>query len=165
MKYLKLFEGREFTRKVKYEYLSKEDENRLEEFVEKFIIDKDKIEKIEELELFDFVEDSFNYLEIWTSILASQFYESYNIYYAVDEFCRNNDIDGGTPAIRNSLSKIVNKMYKKFGIKDKLDNGLIKIFEDQPKKYKTRFELYEDKLNSVVKSACDWMLSFQSYNL
>lgn len=179
MKYLKTFEVRDITRirKVKYQYLSKEDENKLEKFVEKFIIDKNKISLIDELVLDNFVDDSFYYNEIWNSILVAgrlskkvmgllnQYQSNSNIYYEVDEFCRDNNIKGSAPAIRNSLSRIVDKMYKKFDIKDKLDKVLIKILEKQPQKYKSRFELYEDELNNIVKDACKWMLVFQNYNL
>lgn len=171
MKYIKLFENRfsdseklksglreKFKRVINYKYLEPEERDKVLELTISFMNDKKIIENINELTYQDFCDDYFNYLEVWTDSFSKRDY--INIYQFIDTFHL-----GSTPAVRNTLTDILEELYVANNIEDKLDQQAIKVLEKEPKKYKKRFELDGDYFTSVVTNACKWMLDFKKYNL
>ena len=124
MKHLKTYEGRElnkYERKVIYKHLNKQDSLKLEEHIEKYVLDNNIIGKISKLKLKDYTSNSLDYDSLWESdIISSGMYdEPTNIYRVCDEFCFNNcEVVGrtNTPAVRNTLSDISKKLYKKYNL-------------------------------------------------
>jgi hypothetical protein len=181
MKYLKSFEN---ARKEGYEYQDRDHyhrasdpkkhlhpkiENKVEQFVRDFII-KTGLEKIENLKFHNFENHQMSYFCVWMDeVLASQYYGPLNIYYEVDSFCRQERMDlnksYSMPALRNSLSKIIGKMYKEFDVRNKLDKVLIDILQKKPDIYSYIYDNYKSELNNTVKKACEWMLDYRKYNL
>jgi len=166
MKYLKLFEDR------KYQYLNKEHSDKLEKFVREFVDKIDINAEIDKLTLRDFKDSEFVYYEIFSDILAQ-----HKIYSLVDVFildCTINSkllnkipiqIKPTTPAVRNSLFDIVDKIYKEIDIKSKINKKLIDLLEKKPENYDNFYEHYGTYLKKNVKDACNWMLSYKKYNL
>ena len=157
MKYIKLFENR-FEREVKYEYLEPEDREKVLELVIGFMDDKKIIENINELTYSDFQKVEFDYKEVWGDLFSNS---NFNLYQFINSF----HIKASAPAISNSLFDMLDELYEANDVEDKLDQQLIKVLEEEPKKYKKIFSWHGDKFNSVVINACSWMLDFKKYNL
>lgn len=157
MKYLKLFENRQ----IKYQYLNKQDTLILKDFIDDYL-DKLELDKsIKKLKISSY-EFEFNYLEIWFDLIIRGQYNESNLYKLVDNLFRPKNYS--SPAIRNSLEKILDFKYKSLDIENKLNNRLIEIFESNPKKYRKK---YADNpfINDTVKDACQWILDSKKYNL
>lgn len=160
MKYLKFFENRE----IKYQYLNKQDTLILKDFIDDYI-DKLELDKsIRKLKLDDYGTD-FDYNEVWDELVIRGSYNDINggnLYKLVDNIFRTKDCS--TPAIRNSMSKILDFKYKSLGIEDKLNKRLIKIFEKNPDVYRKDY-VDDFYINDTVKDACQWILDSKKYNL
>lgn len=169
MKYISKFNEGRYTRKLKFEYLAPEDSEKIKEFVEKYLEELNILDKVKELSFKDFQNVDFNYKKLFENIIAPTHYGFENIYYAVDTFCRQQKFNYSTPALRNSLYDIIDKIYLKFNstikLKNKLDERLIQILEEDPAEYQEIFNLYGDDLNGIVKKKCSWMLDYKKYNL
>lgn len=161
MKHLILFE--------KYKYLSKDDSDKIEKIAIDFINNINIIERINNLKIFDFEKNSFNYFEIFTSLLSIsksglEIYSEGNIYYFIDTFCKNNNMNFSTPSLRNSLNKILLKIFKN-RYKIKFDKRLIELFEKYQKEYIYMYKIHHQDINDVVKKSCEWILKSEKYNL
>ena len=173
MKHLKTFEGRKplpLTRKADYKFLSEEDAEKIEKIARDFIEKQDIPKRISELKLTIFVSVEFDYYEVFLYLLTSRDQHLYgpdNIYYVIDTYrtSKYDMTDVSTSAVRNTLSKVLKKLYLEFNIKALLDKKLIEILEKNPDKYKDRFDIYEDELSKSVKDTCKWMLDYRKYNL
>lgn len=159
MKHIKQYEQN-------YKYLNQEDTEKVKTFVEKFYVDSDFMSEIKNLKWVDFVKDDFNSKDIFEKITSSKYYTNGNLYYDVDNYCRDKGITG-VVSLRNSLFDIHKEIYNKYqpDFENSLDDRLIKILEKNPKKYKKRFNIYDDKFSDKVKDACQWMLDYRTYNL
>ena len=157
MKYLKLFEERE----IEHQYLEDDALFKLKDFVDDFIEKLDIDNQIDNLKLSNFTHD-FDYGSIWDELVVKGNYNTdTNIYRQVDELFRK--AFHPTPAVRNSLSKLLDRKYNALGIEDKLDKKLIDLFEKNPQKYKKVADnIY---ISGDVKDACEWILSSDKYNL
>jgi hypothetical protein len=166
MKYLKTFEDR-FERNIVYEYVSEENRVKIENFVRGFMNKDEFFKKVNRVNKNHFENDSYDYKDLFYTILAANKYSHTNIYWEVDRFCRDNDIHENTPAIKNTLSNILSDIYKEYysEYKQKLDDKLVAILEKDPIGYKNTYRFLEDKLNSDVKKRCEWMLITDKYNL
>lgn len=170
MKYLKLFEARTYTRKVKYQYLDDEDTLILKDYIDNYI-DKLEIDKsIKKMKLDDFGYD-FNYDEIWDDLVIKGQYNDINggnLYKLVDNLIRYKSPIGdqkySAPAIRNSMSKMLDFKYKALDIENKLNKRLIKIFEKIPDKYKEDYA-NDERIDDDVKDALRYIVDSDKYNL
>lgn len=163
MKYLKTFENRT----KKYKYLNSKDTENIKDVIDTFIVNKNLPEIIENITLNDFQDEDFLYKDIFETLLIDKIYNKNNIYYVVDTFCRENNINN-IPAIRNSVSNIIDDLYKnkyKKILTPIFDKKLIELLKNNPEEYEEIFEIYEDNLSDVVKSECEWMLKYKNYNL
>jgi hypothetical protein len=176
MKYLKTFESGELDRFIKSKYLSKEDSSKLEGFVRKYISNLDIFNKIKKLKLIDFEEYDFNFDAIYDKLInaivdynPNTFKKTDgNLYYHVDKFVLNNISNYNSLKIRNTLFIILDKIYTenvKNGIKTKLEDKLIKLFEKNPEKYRELSSYDIENLPLNVQTACEWILSIEKYNL
>lgn len=170
MKYIKQFEGKgRYSKKIKFEYLSPDDEKKIEDFVKSYLDELNILDKVNKLSYNDFDSVDFNYKDVFDNMIAPTHYGFENIYYAVDTFCRHFNLNYSTPALRNSLFNIIDKAYKELNstikLKNKLDERLIKILEEDPEDYKEIYSSEYKKLSGAVKKACAWMLNYQKYNL
>lgn len=167
MKYISNFES--YTRKrefdYEYEYLNKEDSEKLENFLRNYINIKNIIKRIKNLNLDEFDNNEFNYQDIFDDLLSSGEYSSSveNIYRAVDNFISNNNITTKVPAVRNSLFDIIKKIYNENidKLKDVFDKRLVKLFD----KHRDDYENNREYLNDEVKKECDWIIDSKKYNL
>ena len=155
MKYLKLFEERD----MNYKYLNDEQTILVDGLVKGFIKDNKIIENIKKLKLDDFMNDHFDYPEIWIRgiyDLLAKLPEMSKINYNIYQFIsiKLNKMNLSNPAISNTLSDILDKLYIEYNIKDKFDEILIKIFDKNPKKYKKIFNEFEYELSDEVKTNC-----------
>jgi len=172
MKHLKTFENRE----IKYKYLSKEDALKIEVFVSKYISDLDIFNKIKKLKLSDFEEDDFDFDDMWATLINTKgdynpntFKKSVgNLYYNVDKYALSDMSGYNMLELRNSLFKILDKIYGEYvknGIKTKIEERLIKLFEKKPEYYVELSRYDRESLPSNVQKACEWILSGEKYNL
>jgi hypothetical protein len=173
MKYLKKFEIDSFNsrgrfadtyhwkdRDNKYRYLDEEKHHKLEKFVEDFIINKNYTKLINKLSIDDFQEVEFSYRYIWRELLFfkdKKYYEEEQFYYEVDKFCNRRNI-GDTVEIRNSLFVIMNKLFDKYNIEEKLDKRLILILKKKPKLYIKIYYDFEGDLSKKVKDTLQWII-------
>ena len=106
MKHLKRFEYDP----QKFKYLNPEYTKMIEIFIRDFINKQNVTDKIKKMRLDDFVEDNFDYKEIFDNFITSSTYGSENnLYYAVDMFCHTNNIVGSTVENRNTVFDIIDK--------------------------------------------------------
>ena len=176
MKYLKTFE--------KYAYLTKEDSDKVEVIMRKFIDELNILDKIINLNFKDYVNKGFDYFEIFDGFLSSpsgnriaDYMYTYdekekNIYYVVDSYLRDNPNtleNKSTPALRNSMSQIIIKLYKEYSkqykLKQAFDKTLIKLLEKNPEKYKKIYDEYSLYMPYIVIKKCQWMLNYKKYNI
>ena len=167
MKHLKTFEN---TLKASStsENLNRKDSIKVNIVAKEFIERKNIPAKIEKLKLQDFLDNCFDYRDIFETFIwsgkvagALGLYDPESIYYVIDNFCEKENILISQYIIDN----IVNKLYKEYKIASQLDNKLIKIFEKNPTKYKKCFRGYKLYISNVVKNACEWMIAGEKYNL
>lgn len=166
MKFLKTFEDRKhvnYERDIKYKYLNEEDNIKIKEFINNFFDKLNIFELIKKLKYTYFVDNDFNYHNIFDSLLT--FVSNINI--EVDLYCRKNNIHADTSSLRNSMYNIINNFYNsiKKDFKNKLDEQLIKELQDKPEKYKTRYQQYGDKFSKKVKNECEYILTAKNFNL
>lgn len=164
MKFIKKFENRH-ERKTKYKYLDKEDNEKIKNFIINFIDSIDIDNKIDKLTYENFNEATFDYADVFEYMLTTNFYTKNNIFYEVDTYCKNNNINVNVIKLRNCMFDILSDIKKTLKIDSKLDKKLINILEQKPQKYKNIFNLIGDYLNSNVKDACKWMLDYRKYNI
>lgn len=141
-----------------YSYVEKDDFLKIKKLIEPVIIKK--ISEINNLNINDFIKNSFINYDIWEDIIIDKRYVN-NIYGLVD---RNiNKKNYTTPEIRNSIFKILNEIYKEYNIKRKLDNKLIKIISNDPVKYGYILKNYN--INKYVYKSLEWIIKTNNYNL
>ena len=163
MKYLKTFE--------RYDYLTKDDSDKIELIIRKFIDELNILDKISKLKFIDYVEKKFDYFELFDNFLTGNIYGE-NIYYVVDSYLRNNSNtleNKLTPALRNTMGQLTLKLYKEYSNKYKLkqifDKKLIQLLEKDPEKYKKRYDEFSLDMPYIVVKKCQWMLNTKKYNL
>ena len=154
-----------YKREVKYAYLNEKYTASFDVFVRNFIKNIDISKKINQLKLDIFIERNFDYKEIWSDFLTGGIYQQGNIYYEIDTFCRDNNINESVPANRNTLSNILETIYHELMLEEKFNNKLVKILERNPLAFKDFWNVYEDELNTNVKLRCQWMLVPFEFNL
>ena len=166
MKYLKTFEmDSSMRRKPAYKFLSTENAEKIEVVIRAFIEEQNITDRISRLKLEDYIAHSFDYKEIFQSFVSGKGYSFGNIYYVIDTFCDDEGMIVKKPELRNSMEKLINKIFKELKIKNLLDKKLIKIFESKPLKYSSRFDIYEEELSDVVKKECKYILDAEKYNM
>jgi hypothetical protein len=145
--------------KTNYKYLNDEQTIIVDGFVRDFIKENKIIEKIKKLKIDDFIDNDFNYLENWNDLLVKS---NYNIYRSVYSKLTEYNLN---PAISNTLSDIINKLYIEYKIKNKFDEIVIKLLDKSPKKYKKIFNEFEDELSDEVKTHFSYIYAAEKYNL
>jgi len=72
-------------------------------------------------------------------------------YYNMNDYLKtlHNDF-GGTPAIHNTLDKIVLELYKEYKIEDKLVDRFIRILKEDSKKFLERMKDYEKYFSTIL---------------
>ena len=152
-------------------FLNENDEKILEEFLLKYIDDKNVLVKVKKINFKDIAEQYYFVYENIFDDMLSDFknnYESGTLYYDTDNFIRNIDIKYNTSlSIRNSMEKIIDKYWLK--VKKEfskiLDNKLIKYFNKHHEDYKYYVLMYTDNISDYVKSECQWIIDHEKYNL
>lgn len=173
MKYLKTFEDR-LDRNRNLKFLSREDEIKLKVFVLEYIEDLKILNKIKKLKLSDYEDYNFDYDEIFDYLIncrGTYNPDSFkktggNLYYHVDKFNLDNKFNWSNFELRNSLFNILEKIYKEYdknGLKNALDDRLIKLFEKNPEYY--RDEVDREELSLNVQKACEYMIAGDKYNI
>ena len=167
MKHLKLFQEsgeskfEDFTRKYdEYQNIKKEDVDKLELFIKKYVDELNIVDKIKKLKLDDFDKVDFSYYEIFSHIITGDSYNIKNIYYHIDMFIRDIHMNYSTPAIRNSIYDITYELSNEY--KTYFDKRLISLFEKNHKEYKS---VDLDLINKEVKDACQYILDSEKYNI
>ena len=171
MKYILTFEqAAKYGRPVKYTTLSKEQEDEIEVVIRQFIDSQDIFGRIEKLEYDDFYLANFNYKQFFNDFITSKIYQPKgNVYFAVDKYLKDKKESLPTPALRNSMHSIINKIYTEFltktDWKNRIDRRLIEEIEKNPGQYEEILKEFKDKINPDVKDACDWILNSLKFNL
>jgi hypothetical protein len=118
MKYIKTYE--------KYITLNDEDSTKLEIFIRDFVDKQNIPDKIKKMRLTDFINECFDYIEIFSNFISTPIYgQKDNLYYAVD-FIWNYEYIFGKIGNRNTTFDIITKLRKENT--PQFDNKLIKIF-------------------------------------
>lgn len=150
-----------FINENKFSYITDKDFLiELEEIVKPFMINK--IKKIDEINIYYYIDNDFINENIWDNILQEYRYEN-NIYGLVDKNLTKNNFK--TSEIRNSLYKIMKKYYKKYNIKKLLNNKLIDIIENDPEKYGYILYQWKTEIDESVKKSLEWVKTYKKYNL
>lgn len=154
-------------REIKFKYASEEDSIKIEKFVREFIENLDILKIVNSLNEQHFKNDDYDYKKMFYTILLANKYGVGNIYWEIDVFCRDNGIDETKPAIRNTLSEILKKIYNEYYFKfhQKMDDKLVSIFEKDPEEYKKNYRFLRNRLTREAKDRCEWMLMNDKYNL
>ncbi len=171
MKYILTFEqAAKYGRPVKYTTLNKEQEEEVEVVIREFIDSQDILGRLDKLEYEDFYLANFNYKQFFNDFITSKMYQQKgNVYYYVDKYLKGKKMDLPTPALRNSMHSIINKIYTEFltktDWKNRIDRRLIEEIEKNPSQYEEILKEFKDKINPDVKDACDWILNSLKFNL
>jgi hypothetical protein len=171
MKYLNTFESKkntkskfeDFTRKYdEYQHVDSNTITNMEKIIREHINEINIISKIKKLKLIDFETSDFIYREIFDNIITASTYNDKNIYYKIDDFVRYNNIKNSTPAIRNSVFDIINKIFDESNLENEFNKKLIKLFDKNHEEYKY---VDLDLINKTVRDACDYILDSKKYNI
>lgn len=151
-------------------FLNEKDEKILEEFLIKYIDDKNVLAKAKKMKFKDIAEKYFVYENIFEDMLVNSKikYELGSIYYDTDRFIYNTGIVyRNSLSVRNSMIKIIEKYWLKIQkeFSKILDDKLIKYFNKHHEDYEDYVSLYEDDISDYVKKECQWIIDHQKYNL
>lgn len=161
MKYLKMFEDRN----KDYEYLDKEDEQLLKDYIEP-VIYKYFDEKINKLDIYDYDINSFNYRYVLDSIFDMHFY---------DKLYRSNILKGDSitlPKISNSFNSILDIVINdtildgyKTNVYTRIERRLKDIFESDHELYKNYYKSHNDEISANIKDDLKYIIDSEEYNL
>jgi hypothetical protein len=147
--------------KQEYKYLDKDQSNIIEKFIREYITDKkDKIlNNIKSLTLVKLYDVDFNYYQIFDKFIVGGFYiNNDNIFYAVDGYCKDNDLHYSAPPLRNTMSLLFKSVYiefcKEYKFKSLLDKKVIDLiqqnFYKSPSGFKDFYDSYDTKFSNKV---------------
>ena len=173
MKYIKTFEGlikSNNSKNSKYEYLNKEEEILLYDFIDEHIKNLDILSKVDNLTLKDFEHSSFEYRTFFNDFIGLNDYNNPDSFYKkVDIFIRNNKINVKSNVNRNTIFKIEDKMYMKYKSEftKKMNDKLIELLSNIKDLYKFKryYDNYSDKFNSIVKGEFSYIFNADKFNL
>lgn len=172
MRYIKKFEinERNMSRHNSKVEMSKEHKKSLEDFMIKYLNDKDIISKIKKLKFDDIYKYYFEYENIYDDIISDNKtnYGPGVIYYDTDMFIYNSGMKiYSSYIIRYNMTSIIEKYWKKIknDFSKILDNKLINYFNKHHDMYEECISLYEDEISDYVKKECQYIIDHKKYNL
>ena len=168
MKFIKKFEKYRSSTKNKFKYLNADDEEILENFLIKYIHNKNILVEAKEIDFKTINRYSFNYEYIFNDMLVN-FKITYvpgSVYYDADKFINSSNITNeDTPSIRNSIEKIIKKYWIKIEpqFSKIIDDTIIKYFNKNTYHYEHYLKF--ENLSDNVKKNCNWIIDSKKYNL